>query len=82
MSDAQKLAALLLHLELRPEELEKFRSDKKYQRAELKHFGVSERAIKVVLSGNLEALGKLFRPLVPHQVATGIVVVGRHRRKK
>lgn len=80
--DDQKLAILLLHLELNPDELLKYGKDPNYARSEMQHFGVSEEAIKAVLGGNPAELGKLFKALTCPHVATGAAVVERSRRKK
>ncbi len=81
MSDAQKLAVLLLHLELHPEELKKYQVDREYARGELKHFGVSDKVIKVVLDGNLREFGKMFKT-IRTQVGFGGVHPKHSRRKK
>lgn len=81
MSDAQKLAALLLHLELQPEELKKYQADRGYARRELKHFGLSDQAIKVVLDGNLCEFGEMFDTVRTH-VGFGVVGPKASRRKK
>jgi hypothetical protein len=65
-SEAQKLAALLLHLELNPDELERYQDSKEIARAELQHFGLTDKTIAVVLDGSMEAFGQLFEPLRNH----------------
>jgi hypothetical protein len=81
MSEAQKLAALLLHLELNPDELKRYQADEETMIIELKHFGLSDETIRVVLHGSLEEFGKLFWPIRKQQ-AFGAAAVEPSRRKK
>jgi len=80
MSDAEKLAALLLHLELNPDKLKVYQASKKNATAELKHFGLTDKTINVVVNGDLEEFGKLFLTL--KQVGFGAVKGKPRRRKK
>jgi hypothetical protein len=71
MSEASKLATLLLHLELNPSELTKYQNDPNYMRQELAHFGLSHETIDVVMSGDLEELGKVFKEIAGHLAHVG-----------
>jgi len=80
MSDAEKLAALLLHLELNPDKLKIYQASKENATTELKHFGLTDETINVVINGDLEEFGKLFSVL--KQVGFGAAKVKPRRRKK
>jgi len=74
MSEASKLAALLLHLEMNPEELEMYNHDPKYAREHLAHFGLQPETIDVVLTGSLEQFAAIFEPLRSH-AGVGVAVI-------
>jgi hypothetical protein len=80
MSEAQKLAALLLHLELHPAELKRYRTDEKIMRRELEHFGLSKKTIDVVLNKDLAEFGNLFS-MLRKLVGFGAAMVRPRRRK-
>jgi len=80
-SEASKLAALLLHLEMNPQELKRYQKNRRIARAELAHFGLSKKTVDVVINGNLEAFGELFA-VVRTQAGVGVAVIGPRRRRK
>jgi hypothetical protein len=71
-SEGSKLAALLLHLELNPDELARYQRDPEYMREELTHFGLSQTTIDTVMKGDLAAFGVLFGTLRSH-LGVGVV---------
>jgi hypothetical protein len=79
-SEASKLATLLLHLEMNPEELERYRKNPRIARAEMAHFGLSKETIEVVISGDLCEFAKLFSALRIH-AGIGVAWVGSRRRR-
>jgi hypothetical protein len=81
MSEGSKLAALLLHLEMDPHELKRYRKSRRIARAEMAHFGLSKETIEVVISGNLEKFCQIFDAVRVH-AGVGAAVVGRRRRRK
>jgi hypothetical protein len=72
---------LLLYLEMNPAQLEKFQNDAKVARDEMAHFGLSQTTIEVVIRGDLQEVGTIFKLLVPH-AGVGAVVGGGPTPKK
>jgi len=79
-SEASRLAELLLHLEMNPKELRRYKDDREAARAELAHFGLSRKTIDVVLNGDLLAFGMLFRRSIAIHTQVGHVVMAAARK--
>lgn len=79
-SEASKLAALLLHLEMNPQELKRYQKSPKIARSEMAHFGLSKETIEVVINGDLCEFAKLFAPIRIH-AGVGVAMIGPRRRR-
>lgn len=81
MTEGQKLAVLLLYLEMNPEELDRYKKDDKYARAQMERFGLSQPTIDVVVGEDLVEFGKLFETVKVH-AGVGVAVIEPKRPKK